>query len=75
MRRCLVPTFALAILGLLAPGTADAATLTKEPGKGALRYGVRVLVDDGACPKGQIKEVTGGKSSRGIKRTRRCIPR
>ncbi len=58
----------------------SAATLKKEPAMGALRQGQRVLVDDGSCPKGQIKEVIGGNhSSVGgnaqIHRSRRCIPR
>ena len=41
-----------------------------------LRLGQRVLVDDGTCPTGQIKEVSGARmTSAGIMRTRRCIPR
>ena len=41
-----------------------------------LRLGQRVLVDDGTCPTGQIKEVTGAKlSSTGIVRRISCIPR
>jgi hypothetical protein len=32
-----------------------------------------VLVDDGTCPKGQIKQVIAG--SEGRKRTRSCVPR
>ena len=47
--------------------------LKKEPGKGKIATGARVLVDDGSCPKGQIKEVTGGSGDTG--RTRRCIAR
>ena len=59
---------------------ASAATLKKEPAMGALRQGQRVLVDDGTCPKGQIKEVIGGNhtsvgGNTQILRTRRCIPR
>jgi hypothetical protein len=58
----------------------SAATLKKEPAMGALRQGQRVLVDDGTCPKGQIKEVIGGNhtsvgGNSQINRTRRCIPR
>ena len=41
-----------------------------------LRLGQRVLVDDGSCPAGQIKEVSGAKMMpTGITRTSRCIPR
>jgi hypothetical protein len=41
-----------------------------------LRLGQRVLVDDGSCPAGQIKEVSGTKmTADGILRVQRCIPR
>jgi len=41
-----------------------------------LRLGQRVLVDDGTCPAGQIKEVSGAKmTSTGITRARKCVPR
>jgi len=41
-----------------------------------LRLGQRVLVDDGSCPAGQIKEVSGAKmTDAGVARTRKCISR
>jgi hypothetical protein len=41
-----------------------------------LKLGQRVLVDDGTCPAGQIKEVSGAKmTSTGIMRARKCVPR
>ena len=41
-----------------------------------LRLGQRVLVDDGSCPAGQIKEVAGAKiTPTGVTRTSKCIPR
>jgi hypothetical protein len=41
-----------------------------------LRLGQRVKVDDGTCPAGQIKEVSGTKmASTGIVRASKCIPR
>jgi hypothetical protein len=41
-----------------------------------LRLGQRVLVDDGSCPAGQIKEVSGAKmTAAGVVRARKCIPR
>jgi class 3 adenylate cyclase len=54
--------------------------LKKEPPMGQLRENERVLVDDGSCPAGQIKEVIGGNhtkvgGSKQIERRRRCIPR
>ena len=47
---------------------------------GALREGQVVLVDDGTCPAGQIKQVIGGNhvevgGFKQVKRQRRCIPR
>ena len=41
-----------------------------------LRLGQRIRVDDGSCPAGQIKEVSGAKMiSTGIVATRNCVPR
>lgn len=54
--------------------------LKSEPPMGGLREGQRVLVDDGTCGRGKIKEVIGGNhvKSAGFKqvaRIRRCISR
>ena len=46
---------------------------SEEPLVGTLKSGEVVLVDDGSCPEGQIKEVTAGNRSLLIERTRRCI--
>ena len=41
-----------------------------------LRLGQRILVDDGSCPTGQIKEVSGTTlSTSGVTRVRKCVPR
>lgn len=69
---------AVGVLGM--SSGASAATLKREPAMGSLKQGQRVLVDDGSCPKGQIKEVIGGNhTSVGgnlqLQRQRRCIPR
>jgi len=41
-----------------------------------LRLGQRILVDDGSCPAGQIKEVSGAQMTpAGVSRTAKCIPR
>jgi hypothetical protein len=41
-----------------------------------LRLGQRVLVDDGTCPAGQIKQVSGSKMTpTGVVAVRKCIPR
>ncbi len=64
--------------------TAAQDILRREPAKGALRYGEKVLVDDGRCPRGQVREVTGGRiSDRDARRPttatqsreRRCVAR
>jgi hypothetical protein len=57
---------------------AAAQYLTREPPMGALREGERVLVDDGSCGPGKVKEVIGGNhikvgGTKQIVRTRRCI--
>lgn len=41
-----------------------------------LQLGQRIKVDDGSCPAGQIKEVSGAKMTpTGIARGYKCIPR
>lgn len=49
------------------------STLKQEPGSGTLPFGKKVLVDDGSCPQGQIKQITGGNGAK-IPRVRECIP-
>jgi hypothetical protein len=63
------------ILWLLAsPATAE--TVMTERNIVDLRLGQRILVDDGSCPAGQIKEVSGSQmTDSGVLRTRKCIPR
>jgi hypothetical protein len=60
--------------------SAPAQVLKKEPPMGQLREGQTVLVDDGSCPVGQIKQVIGGNhvsvgGTKHILRTRKCIPK
>jgi len=67
------------LIGIATPG-ASAQVLKREPPMGALREGQRVLVDDGTCGRGRIKEVMGGNhleagGFKRVKRTRRCISR
>jgi hypothetical protein len=63
---------AVAALVILAGCT---QTMKSEPKSGTLGAGVKVLVDDGSCPAGEIKQVTGGNNMKGIGRKRECIPR
>jgi hypothetical protein len=59
----------------LAPG-ARAEQVAREQDIVNLRLGQRVKVDDGTCPAGQIKEISGAKMvANGVVHTRKCIPR
>jgi uncharacterized caspase-like protein len=49
--------------------------LKQEPAIGKLPPGASVLVDDGTCPAGQIKQVVGGNIVTGQPRLRSCVPR
>ena len=62
-------------LSLIA-SAATAQTFSREQDIPALRLGQRVMVDDGSCPTGQIKEVLGSQmTTSGVMRTRKCIQR
>jgi hypothetical protein len=67
--------FALALV-IAQPALAQ-QILKKEPERGQLRDGETVYVDDGSCPKGQIKAVTAGANvgGGGRKRQKTCIKR
>ena len=57
-----------------------AEVLKTEPAMGQLREGQTVLVDDGSCPAGQIKQVIGGNhvkvgGTKHIVRKYSCIPK
>jgi hypothetical protein len=73
--------YVLVLIPLLAVQfSAHAAIVKREPPMGALKEGQAVLVDDGTCPRGQIKRVVGGNhvkagGSKLIERTRSCVPR
>lgn len=70
----------IAALTIFVGGFAQAQSIrTTEPERGELRSGQSVMVDDGTCPKGQIKLVSGGKGGRddpnSRRRTKSCIKR
>jgi len=63
-----------ALLALVSSAIAD--QVSREQDIIDLRLGQRILVDDGACPAGQIKEVSGARiTGAGILRAIKCIPR
>jgi hypothetical protein len=70
----LVLLTALALPVFAVPATAD--RVSREQDIVGLRLGQRVLVDDGSCQAGEIKEVSGSTMQpTGLVVTRKCIPR
>jgi hypothetical protein len=69
----------LLLIGLalaLAATSATAEQVSREQDIVTLRLGQRILVDDGSCAAGQIKEVSGTKmTENGILRAQKCVPR
>lgn len=64
----------LAVLALTATARAD--IVARESDVTSLRLGQRIYVDDGSCPAGQIKEITGMRLSvNGIEAVRKCVDR
>jgi hypothetical protein len=64
--------FALAALAT----SAMADQVSREQDITDLRLGQRIQVDDGSCPAGQIKEVSGARMTEtGILRVQKCVPR
>jgi hypothetical protein len=55
---------------------AKAEQVSREHDIVNLRLGQRIKVDDGTCPAGQIKEVSGAKMiANGVVHSQKCIPR
>ncbi len=73
------PGSLLLVVGLaiwVFPRAVTAEQVSREQDIVSLRLGQRILVDDGSCPAGQIKEVSGTKmTASGILRAQKCIPR
>ena len=61
---------------IVAAPPASASQVSREADIVNLRLGERVLVDDGSCPAGQIKEISGAKlGPTGVVRSRKCVSR
>ena len=72
--RCLALPAGLALW--LVATSASAQTVSREQDIPDLRLGQRVMVDDGSCPAGQVKEVLGSQmTTSGVLRTRKCVQR
>lgn len=55
---------------------ATAQQVAREQDIVNLRLGQRIMVDDGSCPVGQIKEVAGAQMTpAGVVAAKKCIPR
>jgi hypothetical protein len=68
----------LAGLALSPPGSSSAmeGQVSRQQDIANLQLGQRIKVDDGTCPAGKIKEISGAKMSpTGIVRAEKCIPR
>ena len=74
MKTSLLLAAALALLGSSVPIVA-AEMLKAEPERGTLAFMAEALVDDGTCPKGQVKKVIGGNFRLGVERKNSCVPR
>jgi hypothetical protein len=73
-------SIALIITTCAAPAAAATKILKQEPPMGGLKLGQKVLVDDGKCPAGQVRQVIGGDHTKvggrlQIERTSQCVPR
>ncbi|UYO47409.1 hypothetical protein KQX64_15400 [Rhodopseudomonas palustris] len=67
---------AAAVFAVATPSAAQQLQVFREQDITELRLGQKILVDDGSCPNGQIKEVTGSTlSTSGVVATVKCIPR
>ncbi|MEH2509248.1 hypothetical protein V1291_000602 [Nitrobacteraceae bacterium AZCC 1564] len=63
-------------VSLLSAVPASAEIVMRESDIQNLRLGQRVYVDDGSCPAGQIREVSGVKlTAAGVARVRKCADR
>ena len=72
----LMPSSLLICGAVAVASPALAQQVSREQDMVDLRLGQRVLVDDGTCPAGQVKEVLGAKmTATGVARTRSCVPR
>ena len=65
---------AFLLFGFAVPAAAE--QVAREQDIVDLRLGQRVMVDDGSCPTGQIKEVSGAQMTAArVVPAKKCIPR
>jgi Family of unknown function (DUF6719) len=74
MTACSILLGGFALAAVAIPAMAE--QVSRERDIVDLRLGQRILVDDGSCPPGEIKEVSGARmTATGILRVQKCIPR
>ncbi|MGY3527919.1 hypothetical protein ACVILK_000285 [Bradyrhizobium embrapense] len=72
----LVALIGTVAIGAMAHSASAQQAVMREADIVDLRVGQRVLVDDGSCPAGQIKQIVGSRlSENGVVRTSSCVPR
>ena len=72
--RIIVGSILLATIA--APALAQTQHVGREQDIVGLRLGQRILVDDGTCPAGEVKEVSGARMTpSGVTPARKCVPR
>lgn len=65
-----------AALLTMAAAPSRAEQVAREQDIVELRLGQRIMVDDGSCPAGQIKEVSGARlTADGVVRAVKCVSR
>lgn len=65
-----------AIASVALTGAARADIVGRESDITELRLGQKIYVDDGSCPAGQIKEVSGMRlTAAGVERSTKCVDR
>ena len=67
----------LMLIGLVMPTVcfSEIVYLKEMPKEGDVPFGKIVYVDDRKCPKGEVKEVTGGNREKATPRQVRCVKR
>ncbi|TKT73081.1 hypothetical protein YH63_017550 [Afipia massiliensis] len=64
------------VLSLATTASARADIVGREADITNLRLGQKIYVDDGSCPSGQIKEVSGLRlTAAGVEASRKCVDR
>ncbi len=65
-----------AAASLVVAAAARADIVGREADITELRLGQKIYVDDGSCPAGQIKEVSGMRlTASGVERSKKCVDR